>query len=709
MSVGRAADQGYRFGRFRLDPLRRILRRDGEPVTVSPKAFEVLEVLVRHAPELITKEEILRQVWPNLTIEENNLTHHVSVLRRVLGETAGQREFILTVPGRGYRFIAPVEPVGSEPSVPEQAAALPVEAGRSWRRPWILGGLLVAVAAAGAIVAPSSIPSLAGSQAVQLTHFGMAENVVTDGARLYITQRKGAVYSIVETPVKGGDPVEVPTPFRNATVLDIAPDHTSLLINSFANDNDDRALWILPLAGGSPRRLDGAISRYAAFSPDGQTIAFGHNFELRAVHTDGTGMRVIANMARFTRQPLEVAWSADGGTLRFSAIDPVNGGATMWQVKADGSNLTRFLDKPQNRSARWGEGQDTGFWTTDGEYFVYREAYYPNIGIWAARERPVFGRLGAAPPSPVFSSGLDLVNLYPSPDGKRFYAVGRMVEVRELARYDLRARQFVPFAPQISASSVQPSPDGRSIVYTEHPDGTLWRAREDGTARVQLTVPPMQAFHPVWSPDGSQIAFHSLKPGHPGKISIIAANGGPVRELLDNSSSSEDVPNWSADGHSLMFGQSGWSPDGGRGRVLLMDLRTNAVAPVPGSEDKGPPAWSPDGRYIAAQSADFHHLMLFDYQTGHWTEIASGGFIHNPQWSRNGEFLFFQDPSDGEGMPIFRYSLRTHALERFADRSAFLRADISRWSLSALTPDGLPIVVIAHSRNDVYAVNLTRR
>lgn len=98
----------YRFGSFRLDPQERLLHRDGEPVALTPKAFDTLVVLVERHGRLITKDDLLREVWPDVVVEENNLAQHISMLRRALGQSEGSAPFIETVPKRGYRFVAPV-------------------------------------------------------------------------------------------------------------------------------------------------------------------------------------------------------------------------------------------------------------------------------------------------------------------------------------------------------------------------------------------------------------------------------------------------------------------------------------------------------------------------------------------------------------------------------------------------------------------------
>jgi DNA-binding winged helix-turn-helix (wHTH) protein/tetratricopeptide (TPR) repeat protein len=112
----------YEFGPFHMDPDKQILLRGNDPVPVTPKAFETLLVLVRRSREVVSKEELLKEVWPNSFVEESNLSQNIFLLRKALGDTAENRQYIVTLPGRGYRFAAPVR------TVTEQGEALVAQA-----------------------------------------------------------------------------------------------------------------------------------------------------------------------------------------------------------------------------------------------------------------------------------------------------------------------------------------------------------------------------------------------------------------------------------------------------------------------------------------------------------------------------------------------------------------------------------------------------
>lgn len=121
------ANVGYEFGEFRVDAAQRLLRScaDGKPVSLTPKVFDTLLYLVEHAGQLIDKATLMKAIWPNVVVEENNLNQNISTLRRLLGESSAEHRFIVTEPGRGYRFVAAVR---TQPLVRVRSAAEPPRA-----------------------------------------------------------------------------------------------------------------------------------------------------------------------------------------------------------------------------------------------------------------------------------------------------------------------------------------------------------------------------------------------------------------------------------------------------------------------------------------------------------------------------------------------------------------------------------------------------
>lgn len=98
----------YEFGSFRLDARRRLLLRENEPVSLTPKAFDTLLVLVQQRNRVLEKDELMTAIWGDTIVEESGLARNISVLRKLLGENKDEHQFIITIPGRGYQFVAAV-------------------------------------------------------------------------------------------------------------------------------------------------------------------------------------------------------------------------------------------------------------------------------------------------------------------------------------------------------------------------------------------------------------------------------------------------------------------------------------------------------------------------------------------------------------------------------------------------------------------------
>ncbi len=153
----------YDFGGFQLDTGKRLLRRvDGTPVPLTPRVFETLLYMVEHHDAVLDKERIMAAVWPDSIVEENNLAQAISKLRQVFGETPGSHNYIVTVPGRGYRFVAKVTEHSAEAASPANGehalTSFPeeAEAGATAERyppgvktVWLLAGAVSVIALTG--------------------------------------------------------------------------------------------------------------------------------------------------------------------------------------------------------------------------------------------------------------------------------------------------------------------------------------------------------------------------------------------------------------------------------------------------------------------------------------------------------------------------------------------------------------------------------
>src|SRR5262244_3456079 len=136
----------------------------------------------------------------------------------------------------------------------------------------------------------------------------------------------------------------------------------------------------------------------------------------------------------------------------------------------------------------------------------------------------------------------------PSRDGKKIFAVAEQARA-ELQRYDSKTKNFVPYLSGISAGQIDFSPDGQWVAYITYPEGTLWRSKVNGSQRLQLSYPPLNATMPRWSADGKLIAFPAASLGHPVNIFVVSADGGEAKPMFPETINQDDG-NWSPDGTS---------------------------------------------------------------------------------------------------------------------------------------------------------------
>jgi len=187
----------YAFGEFRFDPKGRVLFRSGEMVPLFPKAIEVLACLVENPGQVTTKEDLLAKVWPDTFVEESTLTRSISVLRKALGDTPDGHAFILTVPKRGYRFVAEVReepakngtagsPLDSGSSTPHPQARNGLRA-HSWRRfAWIAGIVATAIVATALLMWMRLRAKPVTSGRIMITVLAV-QNLTGDPEREYIS------------------------------------------------------------------------------------------------------------------------------------------------------------------------------------------------------------------------------------------------------------------------------------------------------------------------------------------------------------------------------------------------------------------------------------------------------------------------------------------------------------------------------------------
>jgi Tol biopolymer transport system component len=212
---------------------------------------------------------------------------------------------------------------------------------------------------------------------------------------------------------------------------------------------------------------------------------------------------------------------------------------------------------------------------------------------------------------------------------------------------------------------------------------------------------------PRWSPDGTRIAFMGRMPGRPWQIYVIAAEGGEPQLMLEGERPEAD-PDWSPDGKSLMFGRP---PDylaesGAPKAIHILDLKTRELATLPDSDGLFAPRWSPNGRYVAALTLDQLRLRLFDFSTRTWTELGQFKTVHNPTWSRDERFLYFEVVDEAS---IYRVRMSDRAVEQVVGMDGVWKSAYGGCVFEGLAPDDSPLLFCYRHDPDIYALDWEMR
>jgi eukaryotic-like serine/threonine-protein kinase len=567
------------------------------------------------------------------------------------------------------------------------------------RRPLLSIAAAVIIFLIGALLAylwlqPPQVPTVANFY-TQLSHDGQPKSLIgTDGSRLYLATGVGstasfALHGIAELPVAGGLPKKIDlTTSAGMVPLGLSPDASEILLIDGQGAPPKGPLFSVPVFGGAPRRIGDFVAETAAWSPDGKLLAYSNLGDLFVAKSDGTESRKLAGIGGDIRT---ITWSLDSSHLRFDSSETAGtvGLQVEREISVDGSGMRMLLPGWHNPP-----DECCGKWTADGKYFIFQS----QAQIWALPKRAGLFQ-GGPKPIQLTSSPMTLSSPLPSKDGKKLFVIGRTYR-GELVRYDSRKSDFVRFLGGISAEYVDLSKDGRWVTYTTYPDGALWRSRIDGTESLQLTFSPISPLLPRWSPDGKTIVFFQFAQGadKPARIYEVSPEGGSPRLLLPNDHYQQLDPNWSPDGSKIIFSGESNNPSSS---IRILDVSSRQLSTLPGSDGLYSPRWSPDSRYVSAFSADSKTLLIFDFGTNHWKELAKGSMSWL-NWSHNSQYVYVIDFRQRNA--VIRVRVSDGKLEEVADLKDFPATGRYGPAL-ALTPNDEPILLRDTGAQDVYSVD----
>jgi Tol biopolymer transport system component len=514
---------------------------------------------------------------------------------------------------------------------------------------------------------------------------------VTDGVHIYASTLDSGHSTLSSVAIAGGsvEPVSLPAEVASPALGDISPDGSRLLLRDHLSPESEQPLWVVPTGGGSALRVGDVLAHDATWMPDGERILYATGTDL---YLTSLSHQQPQHYASLPGRAFWLRWNPKGTTLRFTILDPLAHTLSLWHLSPSDHVPHRILADFNHPS-----GECCGVWTADGSAYVFQSSKGGSNNLWKlsgnSTHNPV--RLTDGP--------LDFESPVAARSGSRIFFMGAdsRSELESLTRQgDLSPVQgFLTSAVRIDYSH-----DTKWVIWTDT-DGHLWRARSDGSEKLQLTPDNIYAFLARWSPDGSRIVVMAREPGKAWQIYLTSPNGGDFQPLLHQTGNAAD-PSWSSDGKSILFGGTNdvMGKDSSSRLLRIVQLSDGSVQPVPGSQGLFSPRWSPDGRYIAALSLDQRHVRLYTLATRTWTtlNLSSGA---DPIWSADSRYLFIHASLD-PAQPIDRVTIPSGPVDQIARLADTRHTDAVDFVFSGLSPDNTPYIRTRIFTGNFYSLDL---
>lgn len=672
----------YTFDGFALDVDERTLTFRGQPISLTPKAFRTLVLLLQNHGKVVEKEDFLSEVWADTFVEESTLAQNILTLRKALGRYNAKKEFIATVPRRGYQFVADVEVPEETKSLVEQSdhdrtgtIALPTEAGSVISRPpsrsmtarWMTSrnvlslGVLVLLAIATGYIASKGLARSGSAAAVVFQKFrvdpivedaNIRNSVISpNGKYLAMLQVKSGSQSLYVRQIDTGNTVEIVPRIRGRFIgASFAPLSDQIY---YAVSHDPLAgrpagstLYRISVHGGASQVVLQDIDSPAAVAPDESKIAF-----VRQKPQNGGSTLVIADISGGNERELTarqsesgftstgVSWSPDSRYISAAVTSQEAGNSSGQVCVVDAATGGQRILTNEN----WASAGQT-VWLADGSGIVTVAygAKSPTLNdeLWIVSFPDGSARLVTNGINGAYGISLNATTGSVVAVESNKFACFLTAPVDNLFKNThllttISDEVQLPFGADWTS-------DGK-IVYSAIDAGNadIFMISEDGSQRTQLTSDPSAEISPRLSADGRFLVFLSNRTGRMevwrsdanGTNAIQLTERGHVRDLVI-APDGETVYYLAADGDAR--NESLWRVSINGEHNARLTERTTRSASV-----------SPDGKtlaaYISNPETNAMGLALLSAETGQVVknlETPPNDDISFTAWSRDGNSLF---------------------------------------------------------------------
>ena len=643
------------FGDVYVDFGRITVKRDGRPIDIEPKVFDLLRFLIAHRDRLVTKEELLDGLWRDTFVAPNALTRAVAQLRKALGDDADEPRYVETVAKRGYRFIAPVvidggagaevvpTPIAAPPRRRPTAVAIAATAALSI----VAVGMVVwVVGRAGPRGGRGSTGALIPARVITSGSMNVEPVLSPDGSAVaFASDRSGSFEIYVVSLARGGKEIAITSDGQNNMQPAWSPDGQWIAFYS----GNGGGLWVIPSTGGTPRQLVESGSN-PIWSPDSNWLAFttqtglvGQS-NLRVIGRDGSGLRDLTRLGAPVGGHRSPAWSNNGRFIAFATVRGADEGS-VWIVDAGGGTPRRLHTVLNVGNLQFSRDDGALFFSGIGN-ILYRLAI-----------DPVQGTAAGQAPEALLSVPGDFDGISMASNG--LLAYGLRTNDMNLWTIDLgpggEAREPARLTDDAAGTTIMPnySPDGRRLTYLQGGSGGAglapWVMNADGSGRSLLVTDGDQsketAGWPSWAPDGTRVLVQRHTSGARTLWWVdLATRHLTPTDLVKNMES----PRLSPDGREIAY----WLIEAnGSTNIWTQALAGGSPRRVTAdAESISYPWWSPDGQWLAVgiKRGEVMHVGVVSKNGGPVEQITNATGLSRPEsWSPDGDQIAFAGQRDG--------------------------------------------------------------